>query len=104
MCFSSVLLSENIVNTLSGSCFVDKMYVCLHFLSANYNKHKMFICPYLWKYAKYIYGYGLAMLGNLLMCTAYTDEFIVGTLTLRLGPETSSMGSSQDISTFLLVV
>ena len=34
MCFGGVL-DENIMNTLSGSCFVDKMAVCFTFLSAN---------------------------------------------------------------------
>ena len=32
-----------------------------------------------------IYGHGLAMLVNLVMCTVYTNEFAFGQLNLRLG-------------------
>ena len=46
MCFSGVLWGENIINTLSGSCCVDKMAVCVIFFILNH--YEMIICPYVW--------------------------------------------------------
>ena len=40
---SRVLLGEKIINTLSGSSFVDKIAVCLCFRPTN-NQHRMVIC------------------------------------------------------------
>ena len=51
MCFGGVLLGENILNTLY--ILLTTVAVCLRFLSAN-NQHKMVICPYVWKSAKYM--------------------------------------------------
>ena len=73
--FHGIRLCEN--NTLSGSCFVDKMavYVFIH------KQHKLVICLKLSK----IYGNGLTMLGNLARYTAYTNKFTFSQLKSRLG-------------------
>ena len=61
---------ENIINTWSGSCFVDKMAVCLHFylqtitiewLFAHMSRNKQSMCEMAW-------------LGSMTMCTVYTNN------------------------------
>ena len=54
------------------------------FLSAN-NKHKMIVCPYVWKLSK-AYGNGLATVCSMVIYTIYTKyKFTFGQLNLRLG-------------------
>ena len=59
MCFSCIRLGENIINTLSGSCFVDKMPVCLHLYPQTINIKNGYLSIRL-EISK-VYGNGLAM-------------------------------------------
>ena len=84
MSFSGVLRCENIIKTSQGSCFVEKMAVCLQCYPQTI-QNKMVICPYGWKYARHIYGNGLAVLDSLVMCTVYNKTITFDQLKLRLG-------------------
>ena len=83
--FNAVILGENI-NTLSGSCSVDRMSVCLCFYPQSTINGYLSIYLEISK----VYGNGLVMLGSLIMCTVYTNKFTFGQLKLRLVMSCSS--------------
>ena len=68
MCFNGVL-GENIINTLSGSCFVDKMDICLHLYPQTINIKWLYVNM---SEISELYGHGLTMLCRLAMHTVYT--------------------------------
>ena len=79
-------MGENIMNTLSGSYFVDKMVICLCFYLQTINIKWLFVHMLENKLISKVYRNVLPILGSLAMCNVYTSEFIYGTLKSRLGP------------------
>ena len=76
-----VLRGETTITTLSGSCFVHKMAVCLCFYLQTISiKQVMYLD------ISKVHENDLAMLGSLVMCTVYTNKFTFQLIKAQIGP------------------